>query len=263
MDFRSFAENFDSDLPNFELNSNPILNSNKVFDFNGSQKEEEDEPAEPMYNTDFNFNRKSNQDDSRLKSKSKVFDELPDIEEPGLTDIQEEEHKRDYIKHVDEIETFLSNQGIGFNKSNKPNIEDPLEQWVNYYDLLKGKVRSMRMHEFVDGSVDFFTKAIGDVFNGEHEFLGYKPDLSNWSEIARHKFKMMRVENSLEISNFIKKNNISGFSLFMLELTLSLVTHIARNRNKKYNSGSIYSSSNLKEELSAMREAKIKRKKTD
>ncbi len=229
----SFIE-MDNNSDNGNDNNDDI---NNIFNnFNDSNNNDRKKPI--SFNLDDN---KSIDDEIKYRTHEHKRSALLDLAIPGIKPIvdkdikhiQNEENKNDYIKHVEDIEQFLTSQEIPFNKGNRPDKDDDIEKWISYFDILKSKIRSLKLQDIFDGMIIFVTKVVEDYFDGQNEFFGYRPDLKDWSEVAKIKFKRLKVENSMEISRFIKRYNISDLSLFFIEMFISLFGAIIKSDKKK------------------------------
>ena len=74
------------------------------------------------------------------------------------------------------------------------------------------------------------TEFVEWAFDGEREYMGYKPDMSGWSDTVKIKLKRMRLESASFVSGVMQNYQMSsGMSIFS-QLAISAVLYSVTKR---------------------------------
>jgi hypothetical protein len=139
------------------------------------------------------------------------------------------------LDQIDELERTLADDDIDTSKVPKVNKSSRPEQIRDVHKTLCLKNDRSRYCSIAEEMVLSGASTLEDVFNGEREIFGRRPDLVGWSSTVKLKLKRMRYETSTFVHGIMKNYGItSGGWRLLIELLPSMFLYSRRRRVAKH-----------------------------
>jgi len=146
-----------------------------------------------------------------------------------------DEKKLMLLEKIDDVRGELIDEGINIDKIPSVDHESDLEtiEYVHRVYMIK-----YNRHRFSGFAEEFILAGAGvmeTVFNGQNEFLGLKPDLTDYSDTVRVKLRRLRHETSTIMGGVMEQYDIGPITRIMIELIPSMFLHAKLNKSQYKN----------------------------
>ena len=216
-------ENTNQDDTNKETYQEPYSNIYQDF--------REDNDRETTI-TSTNEQLKQNKIDDVMKDYHIADDTFDDFDE----EMRREHEYDDKITLLEQIEMLKNNmEADGVNIKNIPEVDENSDtsKIKNIYrrllkksDIHKGK---MITNEVLLTGASF----LENIFDGEKEYFGARPDLSGWSKTFELKLHRLGFETSSVVQGVVKNKKISPITRILLEIIPSMFLYSAQKNNER------------------------------
>lgn len=165
---------------------------------------------------------------------------------------QMEDEKAGMIADIDELIMSLELDGKDLTRIRRPDQMSSYEEVESTLRLLQRKVDRTRCSTLAEEIIIFGAMAMEEIFDGQHQYLGYSPDLTGFHNVARSKLRRVRSETSQIASAVLRDNAIGPTARLLMEFIPAMVLH-ARNRSKQHGQPSMFDDDNMAETNSRLR----------
>jgi hypothetical protein len=221
-----FMFDIDDDIKD-ELN---VINSmiNNSTDMNGSQTYIPQQSKIPQ----FNYNE-SHDSDSQKIVQSIIKEESYNDNETVLLD---QDKKILLLQKIEDLLEDLKCDGVDVSAIPEVSFKSSCEELNLVYRQLIIKNNRDKMKVLAEESFLIFAKGLEKVFDGEKDYFGYKPDLTDFSNTMRTKLRRYRFETTSMASDIVESYELSMRSRLFLEIGASAISHsISRKSKHKQN----------------------------
>lgn len=147
-----------------------------------------------------------------------------DTSDGDLYDNRLDEYK---VTLLEEISDFISDLKTSIDLSTVPNVSysSPIKEIERVHLILKKKYDRVRFSNIGNDYITFILLGAEFVFNGEREFLGYKPCLKGVHKKIKVKLRRIRYETANVVSRILNDNHLGSISKIMIEILPTLFIH--------------------------------------
>lgn len=164
----------------------------------------------------------------------------------------EEDIKAVMLEDIDELMHELEQSGISLKNIPAVNDDSPLHLIGKVHKILRRKYDRKRCQGFGNEIILSAAQGMEYIFDGKRQFGPFKPDLTDWHNVARTKLHHMRYETSTIVSGIINDYNLGPIARLLLELVPSMILH---NKMRKETAGQMqYNASQMSSALADMRD---------
>lgn len=161
----------------------------------------------------------------------------------------EDERRRDWrtnaVAEIEDLIQVLEAEGEDLSRVPVINENSPDELVISVRNTLRYKNNRKQDSALFELVATSLAHGAEDVFNGEREFFGCKPDLTEWHHSVVRKLRRRRYETAEFVSGVMREYNISnGFRLGMELLLDAFLHHKSRVSMKENKIGRIMSGVN-------------------
>lgn len=137
-----------------------------------------------------------------------------------------EDDKSAMLDEIDMLRTILTDEQTDISRVPLVDHNTPYETVQSVHRMLKFKNDRTRYCTFAEEFAILGAHGLEWIFNGQRDFFGYYPDLTDWHNVVGVKLRRMRFDVSNSVSGVMKKLQI-GFPLrFLFEMIPSAVIHM-------------------------------------
>lgn len=155
-----------------------------------------------------------------------------------------EDEKASMLADVEELIHSLELDGKDLSRIRQPDQNSSYEEVEATLRLLQKKVDRTRCSTLAEEIIVFGAMAMEEIFNGEHQYLGYSPNLTGFHGIARSKLRRVRSETGQIASSILRDNAIGPSARLLMELVPAMVLH-ARNNSKQHGQPTMFDDSSM------------------
>lgn len=155
-----------------------------------------------------------------------------------------EDEKASMLADVEELIHSLELDGKDLSRIRQPDQNSSYEEVEAMLRLLQKKVDRTRCSTLAEEIIVFGAMAMEEIFNGEHQYLGYSPNLTGFHGIARSKLRRVRSETGQIASSILRDNAIGPSARLLMELVPAMVLH-ARNNSKQHGQPTMFDDSSM------------------
>ncbi len=157
-----------------------------------------------------------------------------EFEEDYITEYDEEDEKMKIIERIDLIRDILNHSRIPIDRIKTVDMHSNLRDIKFTLNLLERKNNSTRHAEFGEDCILAATYLLEDFFDGDKEYFGRHPDLTDFHKTVNSKLPRMRYD-IIEVSEtVIESIGLGPMGRLMCELVPSAFTY-SRQRKTKHN----------------------------
>lgn len=140
------------------------------------------------------------------------------------------------LQKIEDLLDDLNCDGVDTSAIPTVNFKSSLDELDLVYRQLVIKNNRDRYRVLAEECFLIFAKGLEKVFDGDKEYFGYKPDLTDFSNTMRTKLRRFRYETTSMASEFVEHYELSMRSKLFLELGASAISHsISRKHKYKQN----------------------------
>lgn len=207
----SMFEDMSSGVEYTEEKSNQILvdslfNSNKVIEKNSTSSIYHAEPS----------------------SSGEYNDKLYDLSGENADDM-----KLRLLEKIDNLKYELEEDGINLDRIPLVDFSSPIEEIENVAKLLMLKATRNRYSNMGEEFILAISNGLEILCNGDREFFGLKPDLTNCTDIVKVKLRRVKNETSQIVADVVEKYEIPPLMTVLIELVPALFLHSRRRSMQK------------------------------
>lgn len=186
-------------------------------------------------------------------SSNEVFtNKLEDYSNKKVYDLSGEnadDMKLRLLEKIDNLKYELEEDGINLDRIPSVAFSSPLEEIENTAKLLMLKATRNRYSNMGEEFILALSNGLEILCNGEREFFGLKPDLTNCTDIVKVKLRRVKNETSQIVADVVEKYEIPPLMTVLIELLPALFLHSRRRSMQKSNliSGDIDLSDDINE----------------
>jgi hypothetical protein len=137
------------------------------------------------------------------------------------------------LEKIDNLKYELEEDGINLDRIPKVDFSSPLEEIENTAKLLMLKATRNRYSNMGEEFILALSNGLEILCNGEREFFGLKPDLTNCTDIVKVKLRRVKNETSQIVADVVEKYEIPPLMTVMIELIPALFLHSRRRSMQK------------------------------
>lgn len=141
-----------------------------------------------------------------------------------------EDDREELLENCCSLRDELKELGINISNIPEPHSSMSKEELERIFRRLRIKNDRKRATTTAEELIFLAAKGAGKIFNGKHEFFGYKLDARGWDAIVKGKFKRMRFDTSAWVSGIMKEYTMSSGMRIGVELVPSLLICLATNK---------------------------------
>lgn len=202
-------------------------------------------PSTPIQETDEVFTNFTNEQ-KRTEQLTSLFNDI-NVDERLTSYMKDESDEEELIRLKEKIENLkntLSDESIPY--ENIPNVNNPrtVEEARRVANTMQYRIDRIRCTEMFEEIVLTGCGFLEEVFNGETEILGGKPDLRGYSDTLKVKLRRMRGDTTDAVSSIMNGNKFPLWLKFLLEFGPSIFLY-TRGR-KKLNRASLMNANDYK-----------------
>lgn len=160
----------------------------------------------------------------------------------------EEDDKSSLLEQIDMLKITLEDDGVDISGIPTINKMSDMKDIQNIYKILRLKNDRNRYCSFAEEIILSGAYGMEYLFNGEREWWGRKPDLTDWSSTVKIKLRRMRYETSTFVQEVMQEYNMSPAIRLALELIPSMFLY-SRNRRISH-TDNLVSDNQFKEAIS-------------
>lgn len=153
------------------------------------------------------------------------------------SNILEEENRDDMklrlLEKIDNLKEELEDDGINLNKIPSVDFSSKLEDIENTAKLLMLKATRNRYSNMGEEFILAISNGLEILCNGQREFFGVKPDLTNCTDIVKVKLRRVKNETSQIVADVVEKYEIPPLFTVLIELVPALFLHSQRRSRQK------------------------------
>lgn len=150
-----------------------------------------------------------------------------------FNDETEEDKKVLLLEEIDILVDVLKSEEIDISRIKIPDICSTLKE-ISYVrhrlHLMNNRARS---RIFAEESIMVATYLTEKFFDGKHEYFGYRPDVSGWTNTVNIKLRRMRYDTSNMVNKIISHHKLGPLTRIAMELIPSLILY---SRTRKQSS---------------------------
>lgn len=162
-----------------------------------------------------------------------------------------DEKKLMLLEKIDDIRSELMDEGINVDKVPHVDHNSELDTIEYVYRVYMIKYNRHRFSGFAEEFILAGAGILETIFNGKNEFLGLRPDLTDYSDTVRVKLRRLRHETSTIMGGVIEQYDIGPFARIMIELIPSAFLHAKLNKSQYKNN--LYQEVNMHQAISDIR----------
>jgi hypothetical protein len=137
----------------------------------------------------------------------------------------ENDEKLSLIEEINDLVSVFKEAGEDISSIRIPSIDDPIE-------IIRGTLHSLiirndrkRYGSLADDCIMLIATSVAQIFNGDREWFGFKPDLSGWPQHLRPKLRRMRHDTAQVTGSLLNNYHFGVGGRILLELVPSMITY--------------------------------------
>lgn len=148
---------------------------------------------------------------------------------PGGVFTIEDERRNDWrvnaLADIEDLKQVLEDEGEDLSRVPLTNDSSPDELIISVRNTLRYKNNRKQDSSLFEQVATSLAHGAEDIFNGEREFFGCKPDLTDWHHSVVRKLRRRRYETAEFVSAVMSEYGVSGGYRLALELFLDAFLH--------------------------------------
>jgi hypothetical protein len=156
------------------------------------------------------------------------------------------------LQKIEDLLEDLKCDGVDVSAIPEVTFKSSCEELNLVYRQLVIKNNRDKMKVLAEESFLIFAKGLEKVFDGNKDYFGYKPDLTDFSNTMRTKLRRYRYETTSLASDIVESYELSMRSRLFLEIGASAISHsISRKSKHKQN---LYDEQTMGDAMSEIRD---------
>ncbi len=147
---------------------------------------------------------------------------------------KKEDEKNVMLAEIDNLISLLEEDDVDLSRIPKVDRSSEFSEVESVLKILRHKNDNARYCSFAEEFLIFGAIGLEELFNGERSWMGYKPDLSGWSNHVNVKLKRMRHDTSTIVSEIMEYHGVSPLMRILLELIPSAAIHSRRQSERRH-----------------------------
>lgn len=153
-----------------------------------------------------------------------------------LEDERQEDLRSAMFEEIDELYSILRDEKEDLSRIKIPERNASNDEISECLRVLRRKNDRKRCCQLAEEFMMFGATSLEDLFNGEREWFGHRPDLRGWPNHVRSKLRRMRHDTSTLVGGLMNDYNIGPGVRIALELLPNLFMY---SRDKTRSGGAI------------------------
>jgi hypothetical protein len=234
-----------AEMINNNLNPSSLNKINEIANFTEQDDDTYDEIQDDLdeinsligrSNSESQYQFFETEEHSNQKILTDIIKEETNIVNSNESVLLDNDKKILLLQKIEDLIEDLNCDGVDTSAIPNVNFKSSLDELDLVYRQLVIKNNRDRYRVLAEECFLIFAKGLEKVFDGDKEYFGYKPDLTDFSNTMRTKLRRFRYETTSMASDFVEHYELSMRSKLFLELGASAISHsISRKHKYKQN----------------------------
>lgn len=167
---------------------------------------------------------------------------------------KEEDEKSRLLESIEALRDILEDEGEKLTRIPNVGPESSIENVRNIHNMLTLKNDRKRCCTFAEEGLLIGAHAVEWAFDGQKNYLGYKPDMTGWHKSVQAKLRRMRHDTSIVVNQVMQKYDLGSGTRILLELIPSMFLY-SRMRKTQYKDTLAVSDAEYDSALNRLRDA--------
>lgn len=167
------------------------------------------------------------------------------------TQIDDEDQRIILMEEIEELLDALKNDNVDVSRIPIPTNNTTIAELQTIQRRLRIKNDKLRNQALGEEGILALAHGLEYMFDGEKEYFGRHPDLTDWSDTVQVKMRRLRPNTGALVGNIVNTGNISPGLRILLELVPSAFLY-SRLKKEKQNDN-IYNSAEVNNEINIIR----------
>jgi len=176
---------------------------------------------------------------------------IDEEEREFIMEQDEDEEIAKELENIDMLRTNLENADVDVKNIPQVNANSSKTERKTVLRILQLKNDRLSYVAMFDQIVLSLAYGLENLFDGERDWFGHKPDLVGWSDVVKVKLNRMSHSTSSFVSEVMKDYSISPGLRIAIELLPSLFLH-SRNRKVRSTEDTLVSDSRYRDEIAKL-----------
>ena len=143
----------------------------------------------------------------------------------------EEDKKVMMLEEIDILVEVLKSEDIDISRIRLPDITSTLKEINCTRDRLHLMNNRTRSRIFAEEIIMVGTYLTEKFLDGQHEYFGYRPDVTGWTNTVNIKLRRMRYDTSNLVNKVISHHQLGPMTRILMELVPSLILYSRSRKN--------------------------------
>lgn len=145
---------------------------------------------------------------------------------------KEEDEKSRKLEGIESLREILEDEGENLSRIPNVTAQSSMEEIDSVYKMLNLKNDRKRCCTFAEEGILLGTHAVEWAFDGQKNYFGHKPDMTDWHKSVQAKLRRMRHDTSNVVSQVMQHYNLGSGTRIMLELIPSMFLYSRMRRSQ-------------------------------
>ncbi len=166
----------------------------------------------------------------------------------------EEDKKVMMLEEIDILVEVLKSEDIDISRIKLPDISSSLKEINCTRDRLHLMNNRTRSRIFAEEIIMVGTYLTEKFLDGKHEYFGYRPDVTGWTNTVNIKLRRMRYDTSNLVNKVVSHHQLGPMTRILMELVPSLILYSRSRKNNNKDTLSNVGPQNRVEDLNRAHE---------
>jgi hypothetical protein len=167
---------------------------------------------------------------------------------------KEEDEKSRKLEGIESLREILEDEGENLSRIPHVTAVSSMEEIDSVYKMLNLKNDRKRCCTFAEEGILLGAHAVEWAFDGEKNYFGHRPDMTDWHKSVQAKLRRMRHDTSNVVSQVMQHYNLGSGTRILLELIPSMFLY-SRMRKSQHKDTLAVSDSEYDSALNRLRDA--------
>lgn len=167
---------------------------------------------------------------------------------------KEEDDKSRKLEGIESLREILEDEGENLSRIPHVTSASSMDEIDSVYNMLNLKNDRKRCCTFAEEGILLGAHAVEWAFDGEKNYFGHKPDMTDWHKSVQAKLRRMRHDTSNVVSQVMQHYNLGSGTRILLELVPSMFLY-SRMRKSQHTDTLAVSESEYDSALNRLRDA--------
>ncbi len=145
---------------------------------------------------------------------------------------KEEDEKSRKLEGIESLREILEDEGENLTRIPHVTPASSMEEIDSVYKMLNLKNDRKRCCTFAEEGILLGAHAVEWAFDGQKNYFGHKPDMTDWHKSVQAKLRRMRHDTSNVVSQVMQHYNLGSGTRIMLELIPSMFLYSRMRRTQ-------------------------------